>query len=124
MKYRPVGSEGAYPAWLRELRGKSGVYLIKEGRTLVYVGESHTGRLYQTITRHFQGWRRKKSWWEGLFTSGHDPGLTYDRAACSVAVEVMAPSEAVEAECEWIAAHVPRDNLLCAARSKAEDVPF
>ena len=38
----------------RDLDGKSGVYVIREGSEIVYVGESHTNRLYDTLTRHFQ----------------------------------------------------------------------
>jgi hypothetical protein len=58
--YRPVGSVGEpYPDWVRRLDGKSGVYVIRETKpdgssVIVYVGESHTSRLYQTLTRHFQ----------------------------------------------------------------------
>jgi hypothetical protein len=60
LKYRPIGGTGEpYPAWVRALRGKSGVYVIREQQRdgsvpIVYVGESHTRRLYQTLTRHFQ----------------------------------------------------------------------
>ena len=57
--YRPVGSRGeAYPEWVRDLKGKSGVYVIREvdksgNAETVYVGSS-VGRLYSTLTRHFQ----------------------------------------------------------------------
>jgi len=60
LSYRSLGRTGErYPAWLRALRGKSGVYIIRErqrdgSNPIVYVGESHTSRLYQTLTRHFQ----------------------------------------------------------------------
>jgi hypothetical protein len=60
LQYRPIGASGEpYPAWVRALRGKSGVYVIREQQRdgsapIVYVGESHTRRLYQTLTRHFQ----------------------------------------------------------------------
>ena len=54
--YRPLGASGeAYPQWVRDLKGESGVYVIREidsGET-VYVGSS-VGRLYDTLTRHFQ----------------------------------------------------------------------
>jgi hypothetical protein len=59
LSYRPIGRSGEpYPAWVRALRGKSGVYVIRERQRdgsspIVYVGESHTSRLYQTLTRHF-----------------------------------------------------------------------
>lgn len=57
--FRPVGASGdPYPDWVRDLDGKSGVYVIRERRgesaEIVYVGESHTDRLYDTLTRHFQ----------------------------------------------------------------------
>ena len=60
LSYRPIGRSGdRYPDWIRALRGKSGVYIIRERQRdgsspVVYVGESHAGRLYQTLTRHFQ----------------------------------------------------------------------
>ena len=59
LNYRPIGAGGRYPDWVRALRGKSGVYLIRErqrdgSNPVVYIGESHAGRLYQTLTRHFQ----------------------------------------------------------------------
>src|SRR5262245_12003108 len=71
--YRPVGATGErYPAWIDELRGKSGVYVIREiqrdgSSEVVYVGESHSGRLYETLTRHFQAWRRRKRFWSGQY---------------------------------------------------------
>lgn len=58
--YRPIGATGErYPDWIRALDGKSGVYVIREiqrdgSAETVYVGESHSGRLYDTLTRHFQ----------------------------------------------------------------------
>jgi len=65
LKYRPVGASGEpYPDWVRALDGKSGVYIIRELQddgtpVTVYVGESHAGRLYQTLTRHFQAVRHE-----------------------------------------------------------------
>ena len=44
--FRSVGASGEpYPAWLAEYRDRSGVYLIRERGRLVYIGESHAGRL-------------------------------------------------------------------------------
>jgi hypothetical protein len=63
--YRPLGETGTpYPEWVRALKGKSGVYVIRETQRdgsseIVYVGESHTARLYQTLTRHFQSVRHE-----------------------------------------------------------------
>ena len=78
--YRPIGASGEpYPDWVRALKGKAGVYVIRdvETREIVYVGSS-SGRLYDTLTRHFQTWRRYKGFWRGQYGEGHDPGLTYD----------------------------------------------
>jgi len=55
LTYRPVGRSGdPYPAWVRRLKGKSGVYVIRRDGEPLYVGESHSNRLYETLTRHFQ----------------------------------------------------------------------
>jgi murein DD-endopeptidase MepM/ murein hydrolase activator NlpD len=52
LTYRSIGARGErYPAWVQALRGQSGVYVIRERTAegdpvVVYVGESHTQRLY------------------------------------------------------------------------------
>jgi hypothetical protein len=119
LNYRPVGHPGEpYPAWVRALRGESGVYVIRErqrdgSNPVVYVGESHSARLQQTLARHFQTWRRSKKFWSGQYGGqGHDPGLTYDRARVTVAARVMSPERAIEEEARLIARLRPRDNLL------------
>ena len=125
--YRPVGARGeAYPNWVRELDGKSGVYVIREvnrdGSTeIVYVGESHTGRLYDTLTRHFQIWRRWKGFWKGQYGEGHDPGLTYKRERVEVAVRITSADDAIDEEARLIRRLQPRDNLL---GQPEEEVPF
>lgn len=45
-----------YHPELRRLVDRSGVYALRdrETREVLYVGESHTGRLYRTLLRHFQ----------------------------------------------------------------------
>ena len=48
MDFRKLGKSGPFPDWVRKLRGKSGVYVIRTrdefGFPVVqYVGESHTG---------------------------------------------------------------------------------
>jgi hypothetical protein len=127
--YRPVGGGygDPYPEWLRQLKGVSGVYVIRERDrdgtpVVVYVGESHSDRLYDTLTRHFQDWRRYKSFWSGQYAEGHDPGLTYDRSRVEVAVKVTSPSVAVDEEARLIRRLAPRDNLI--GQSEAEAVPF
>ena len=57
----PGRKRADYAPQLVKLRGRkaSGVYAIFDARSrrLLYIGESHTGRLYDTITRHFRAWR-------------------------------------------------------------------
>jgi hypothetical protein len=126
LSYRPVGGRGErYPEWLRALKGASGVYVIRErpenGKpVVVYVGQSNAGRLYETLTRHFQVWRRWKGFWKGQYAEGHDPGLTYDRDRVEVAVRVTSPADSLDEEARLIARLRPRDNLL----GQPEDVPF
>ena len=124
--YRPVGARGdRYPAWVQALRGKSGVYVIRERDTagdpvVVYVGESHTDRLYETLTRHFQDWRRYKGFWRGQYAEGHDPGMTYPRDRVEVATRVMSGPDAIDEERRLIRRLNPRDNLI----GQPEDAPF
>lgn len=132
LTYRPIGETGTpYPAWVRALKGKSGVYIIRESKhdgssEIVYVGESHTARLYQTLTRHFQSWRRSKKFWTGQYGGqGHDPGLTYPRNRVTVAVRVLPPQRALAEEARLIARLRPRDNLLGQPTDDVEEVvPF
>lgn len=125
LTYRTVGARGeAYPEWLRNLRGQSGVYVIRDAHSseVLYVGESHSGRLYETITRHLQEWRRWKGFWRGQYAEGHDPGLTYPRNRVEVAVRVTHPSDAIDEEARLIRRLAPRDNLL--GQAEHDDVPF
>jgi hypothetical protein len=132
LTYRPIGAPTEpYPPWIRTLKGKSGVYVIRETQrdgsdVIVYVGESHTDRLYHTLTRHFQTWRRSKKFWTGQYGGqGHDPGLTYARARVTVAVRVLPPDRAIEEESRLIARLRPRDNLLGQPTEDLEEaIPF
>lgn len=102
-----------FPAWVQELRGKSGVYIIRQAggeRRVLYVGESHTGRLKKTLLRHFQAW------------SGKTAGQTYGRGGCEVAVIVTAPGKAVEKQNELICRLNPSDNTN--ATNCETDDPF
>lgn len=127
--YRPIGERGGpYPAWLRNLRVESGVYVIREiGGPIVYVGSS-VRRLYDTLTRHFQRWRRYKGFWRGQFAEGADPGLTYDRSSVEVAIKLTTPDEAHEEELRMIRRLQPRDNQLgqpgLEPDLELEDAPF
>jgi hypothetical protein len=132
LTYRPLGATGEpYPDWVRALDGKSGVYVIREIQRdgawdTVYVGESHANRLYDTLTRHFQRWRRSKKFWTGQYGGqGHDPGLTYPRDRVTVAVRVLSPERAIAEEARLIARLRPRDNLIGQPTDEADDVvPF
>lgn len=122
--YRPLGSSGErYPQWVRDLKGRSGVYLIRDADTseLLYVGSS-SNRLYETLTRHFQTWRRFKGFWKGQYAEGHDPGLTYDRASVEVAIHFTAASDSLDEEARLIHRLRPRDNLL--GQPAEDEVPF
>lgn len=130
LSFRPVGASGErYPAWVRQLRGKSGVYFIRERSSanddpeLLYIGQSQAGRLYETLTRHFQGWRRFKGFWRGQYAEGHDPGLTYPRERVEVAVRVTSPQRALEEEARFIRKLRPRDNVI-GQLDDLSDVPF
>lgn len=118
--WRSLGRSGErYPEWLQQLRKSSGVYAIREigffSNPVLYVGESHSGRLLKTISRHFAIWGRAKEWWKGVF-SATDPGRTYERSACEVCVLVLAEgpcskAAAVRAQNNWIRELEPRDNI-------------
>lgn len=126
-EYREIGDAGAYPKWLRELRGKSGVYVIRKrgwfSSPVVYVGESHEGRLYETLIRHFSRWRRKKKFWGDMRgNTEHDPGVTYNRGDVDVAIEVTPAKKAIDRQDALIRKLDPRDNVV--ARDDLDKVPF
>jgi hypothetical protein len=124
--YRPLGSPGeAYPDWVRDLKGKSGVYVIREidddgNADTVYVGSS-VANLYETLTRHLQTWRRWNRVWKGQYGHDHDPGVTYPRDRVEVAVRLTRPSDALDEEARLIRRLRPRDNINL---QPIEEVPF
>lgn len=124
LTYRPIGARGEpYPQWIRDLKQRSGVYLIRDAgsRELLYVGSS-SRRLYETLTRHFQVWRRYKGFWSGQYAEGHDPGLTYDRGRVEVAIRFTDADESLDEEARLIHRLQPRDNLL--GQPAEEEAPF
>ena len=125
--YRRVGERGeAYPEWVRALKGKAGVYIIRDADTheCLYVGSS-VGRLYDTLTRHFQTWRRWKGFWKGQYGEGADPGLTYPRAAVEVAVRLTSSNDALDEEMRVIARLRPRDNQIGQPDAATDEtIPF
>ena len=110
--WRQPGARGLFAEWVIEPRGYSGVYAIRDGRDLevLYVGESHTGRLYDTLTRHFQS--RSRGY--------HGPN--YSRELCEVKVTLCPESYAIDLQHEWIVRLRPLDNYLVPVDD--EDVPF
>lgn len=122
--YRPVGARGErYPEWLRRTRGSSGVYVIREqGGPVLYVGQSSANKLYATVTRHLQRWRRYKTFWRDQYAEGHDPGLTYDRDRVEVAIKITSPNDALDEESRLIRRLRPRDNIL--GQPELDEVPF
>jgi len=129
--FRPVGDAGEpYPDWLRDLKGQSGVYVIRQrdeqGRPIVvYVGQSQT-QLYDTLTRHLQQWTRWKRFWRGQYGgTDHDPGLTYPRRSVEVAVRLVPADQALDLEAKTIRRLAPRDNLIGQAPPETDEpLPF
>jgi hypothetical protein len=124
--YRRIGASGEpYPEWIRALKDKAGVYIIRdiETREIVYVGSS-SKQLYATLTRHFQTWRRSKRFWRGQYGQGHDPGLTYPRGRVEVAVRITSPSVSLDEEMRLIRKLTPRDNLIGQPEPIDEAIPF
>jgi hypothetical protein len=59
-------------------------------------------------------------------SQSHDPGLTYDRARCTVAVRVLPAERAIAEEARLIARLRPRDNLIGQPADLGDDevIPF
>ncbi len=128
LRWRSIGSDHTpWPAWLRALQGRCGVYAIKQSGRVVYVGSSKA-RLYDTITRHFQAWRRQKKFWRGMRgATSHDPGMTYERGRCEIAVMTCACGDHLGLEAVWIEKWKPRDNMTEAPAGRGRDdkpIPF
>lgn len=108
LKWRsPISPDGAsFADWLSALRGQghNGVYLIRDARTreVVYVGESHTGRLYETLTRHLYAWNGKGS------------GPSYHPEVVEVAIIVAETplDDPVADQYALIQELEPRDNIM------------
>jgi len=93
--------------WVKELKGKSGVYLIREkdgvlffAGAVVYVGESHTNRLYSTLLRHFQHW------------TGKTAGPTFAVSKVEVAIVRCPAKRALDLQNSTIEEYRPRLNTI------------
>ena len=82
-------------------RAKAGVYLIKEGKDIVYIGHSRTD-VYKTMYRHFQEWTHRE---QEVTTYA---GQNLDNF--TVRVIYCTPKQAEAAEKYLIKRHKPRDN--------------
>ncbi len=113
LNYRtPLGVKFRFALWLIALKGHSGAYVIrsrKNGKVL-YVGESHTGRLADTLRRHFNEWNDKTG-------RAH---FVYDPAKVEVAIRRCTAKRASSVQDSLIARLHPRDNSQC----KECEVPF
>ncbi len=101
------------PRYVRALvalqgRKVSGVYGILSGSgKWLYVGESHTGRLYDTITRHFRSWKRNPK----TDSLGRRRGGTeYDRHQVRIVWIETAPDEAEALQYAVMNLYKPTDN--------------
>lgn len=99
-KVRPGGRGGFHPA-LAKLSGEdaSGAYVIEVAGEVLYVGSSHKGALYGTITRHFQAWRGVTSGW--VCPDDDDARVAWVRCH---------GRRALALEKAWIELHEPAEN--------------
>ena len=101
LEFRPVKEGRAVAQWVKALKKKSGVYIVRErgwlGKVL-YVGESHTGRLYSTLLRHFQHWK------------GPTAGPTFVVSKVEVAVVRTPAQKAIETQNALIEEYRPEHN--------------
>jgi hypothetical protein len=89
MNFRDLMDGRALSPWVAELTGKSGVY----------IGESHTGRLKKTLLRHFQHW------------TGKTKGPTFARSKVEIAFIKTRKENAVEFQNALIAEYSPKLNV-------------
>jgi hypothetical protein len=105
--FRPIRSKEEYALWLAQTAGANGVYVIRKrarkGKTpvILYVGESHTHRLRETLQRHFQQW------------TGGTAGPTFDAAKTEVAIEIfLLGDDAIRRQNALLRRHQPIHNVL------------
>lgn len=102
---------GNYAPALEAIRGRkwSGVYAIidRKTRKVLYVGESHSGRLYDTITRHFRRWKLDP---RDDAQGRRRGGTTYDRDRVAIAYLITSPEDAPGIQFAEIQRLKPRDN--------------
>lgn len=116
-----------YPDWVRDLEGECGAYAIRWADTgdVLYVGESHSGQLRKTLTRHLQAWKTPH-WFDEMSGRGED--LSYPREDVEVAVWLSDCRDGQDLQVELICELQPRDNTYdteCEGDAdEFDDVPF
>ena len=73
--YRPIGASGdAYPGLdpRAERQSRRLRHPRRSTRARSSTSARRAGALYDTLTRHFQTWRRYKGFWRGQYGEGHD----------------------------------------------------
>jgi len=103
LEFRPVKEGRAVAGWVKALKEKSGVYVVRERGFLgsvLYVGESHSNRLYSTLLRHFQRW------------TGPTAGPTFPVSKVEVAVIRTPAGKAIELQNAVIAEYKPKFNVV------------
>lgn len=107
----PTDAAGRYTESFAACRHErtSGVYVIRDRRSsrVLYVGESHTGRLFDTVTRHFRKWKLYRDPQGRRFG-----GTTYDRELVRVSWARVPADQADEIQRALIAKLNPRDNEI------------
>jgi hypothetical protein len=121
----PAVEGSKYHPHLGELRGKklSGVYAITraDDNLVLYVGESHTGRLYDTITRHFRRW----SIAPGVDAQGRRRGGTpYSRFTVRVVYLITPADDAQAIQYAEIQRLNPQDNANDGHTATGADIPI
>ena len=116
LEFRKVKAGRQIAEWVKELKGKSGVYVIREKAhpiikflemaEVLYIGESHTGRLYTTLLRHFQRW------------TGKTAGATFAESKVEVAIVRCPANRALNLQNSMIEEFRPKLNI--AANPDAE----
>ena len=106
LEFRPVKESRAVAPWVRALKGRSGCYIIREKNgflffpgEVIYIGESHSNRLYSTLLRHFQHW------------TGKTAGPTFPASKVEVAIIRCAANRARALQDSLIEEYGPRLNI-------------
>jgi excinuclease UvrABC nuclease subunit len=107
LEFRPIKEGRQIAGWVRALKNRSGCYLIREKNgflffngDVVYIGESHTDRLYSTLLRHFQHW------------TGKTAGPTFAASKVEVAVVRCPANRALGLQNSLIEEYRPRLNTV------------